>query len=629
MAPSAADVPSKFDILIDGKGYVYHDAFTGGSSSNVPEKGIFTYTPTFVTRQNTQGNYGDNQQDFWLTYSQKDWSLGEKQRFQGRDENSVRKFWQGTAVDVSVPGKVSMRKTTNTFTPAAAITAWGRRGYSAAVSGSDIVYTTSTNLYSITPSGSISDAGAHGYATSPSCMATDGVDVYFSKGSAGVGIRAWDGTTFTTFSDATTTGQRVDSLAFLNNTLYGFKSATDTLYSFSTVGVSTAAFTWKAADGGAGSAICVLQPFGSKLAILRTWSNEKPSTLHIYDGVGVSLLNTFPDNFFASSMVVLNGVIFVGGHLMRATSGTNLVGRSTIYYYANGQPGIIWQADGYTTTGGTWSGQGDIDGATRLAVFDGGLVFGDDYRGAVMFYDFASGAFSTLFTYSPPNNFTDVIGSTAFLIFDNVTGASARTYYPSLTTTATTATVTSSLIDFDSSLTKIFRGIKVDFDSASDGNGGSVDIAYRVGDVDGSYTSLQTGATSGTEYNLSGVSGRSISVKITLNKGTSTNGPVLKRIYIRAVPVQQNFERFKVVLNCTGRAEPGVNDPQYIELRDGSVHNKDGLQMATDLRSAAESTSPISVTTKFGTLSNCIIEDLSLSEIRPNEFVGEATVREV
>jgi len=55
-----------------------------------------------------------------------------------------------------------------------------------------------------------------------------------------------------------------------------------------------------------------------------------------------------------------------------------------------------------------------------------------------------------------------------------------------------------------------------------------------VGDVDGSYTTLQTGAVSGTEYTLTG---RNISVKITLNKGTSTNGPVLKRHYIRAAPV--------------------------------------------------------------------------------------------
>jgi integrase len=55
-----------------------------------------------------------------------------------------------------------------------------------------------------------------------------------------------------------------------------------------------------------------------------------------------------------------------------------------------------------------------------------------------------------------------------------------------------------------------------------------------VGDVDGSYTTLQTGAVSGTEYTLTG---RNISVKITVNKGTSTNGPVLKRHYIRAAPV--------------------------------------------------------------------------------------------
>ena len=41
----------------------------------------YAYSPTFVERANVQGDYGDNQQDFFMTFSQKDWSLGEQQRY--------------------------------------------------------------------------------------------------------------------------------------------------------------------------------------------------------------------------------------------------------------------------------------------------------------------------------------------------------------------------------------------------------------------------------------------------------------------------------------------------------------------------------------------------------------------
>ena len=43
-------------------------------------------------------------------------------------------------------------------------------------------------------------------------------------------------------------------------------------------------------------------------------------------------------------------------------------------------------------------------------------------------------------------------------------------------------------------------------------------------------TRMRNRKTQGTEYTLTGVTGRSISVKATLNKGTSTLGPVLKRV---------------------------------------------------------------------------------------------------
>src|SRR5690348_13885904 len=101
-APTATDVGPKFDCLINGEGYLFADMGD--------EKGEFGYTPTFVTRQNTQGDYGDNQQDFWLTATQRDWSLGEQQRyFRANDDDAKRRYWQGGAVDITIPGQVSIR----------------------------------------------------------------------------------------------------------------------------------------------------------------------------------------------------------------------------------------------------------------------------------------------------------------------------------------------------------------------------------------------------------------------------------------------------------------------------------------------------------------------------------------
>ena len=70
---SASDVPGRYDIVLDGHGYVLLDALT----PNIPfrtHRAIYTFSPTFLERTNVTGAYGDNQQDFWMTVSQKDWS---------------------------------------------------------------------------------------------------------------------------------------------------------------------------------------------------------------------------------------------------------------------------------------------------------------------------------------------------------------------------------------------------------------------------------------------------------------------------------------------------------------------------------------------------------------------------
>lgn len=611
MAFTAADVPGKIDCLINGQGYVFLDSVEPSLPFRT-HRAAYSYSQTFIDRQNVQGNYGDDQQAFWMTASQNDWSLGEQQRFFRTDADRSRKFWRGTNVELRVPGQVSIRKTITGLTFAAAIVSCvGGNSQHQAVSA--------TNLYTVDNAGTILDKGAHGLGAAPSQygMAWDGTYFYFTTTTAGtVGVRRWTGATFGTFSATAS-----DALAFLNNTLYGLTRA-GVLQRYDSAGAATTLFTWQTAIGTAQALgpWAKILPFGGKLVILTTISNI--GELWIYDGTGVSRLWGMPKNFAPTDMAIANGTIFIGG---LATFKENAQSQA-VFYWANGSTGLLWAAD---QTGGT--------SGPALTDWDNGIIFTDDSRGAFYYYDEGSGSISTLGTYTP--NVAGQVLAASTSQFLHSRGATAASYYPALgAAQATSATVTSSLFDLDSSLDKLFRGIKVDFDSATDGNGGNggtVDIAYRVGDVDAGYTTLQSGAVSGTEYLLSGVSGRNISVKITLNKGTSTAGPVLKRVYVRAAPLLQQFRRREFILDLTNTAK------QARKLRDGTYHPKTGREQANDLVTAAQLTTPFSITDKFGTFTGLIdlnsTPGFELYEIHPSPdepvksgaFVARVLVREI
>jgi hypothetical protein len=806
----AGDVPNKFDLVVNGEGYVFYDPWTGGDSSNAPQKAIFTQTPTFIPRQNAQGDFGDNQQDFWLTFSQKDWSLGEQQKYAVKESEGVRRYWRGSSADVLTPGQVSIRSLVDYLAFAAPPTAMAYRSASSVIS-----FASSTNLYTIDSSETITDQGAHGLGASPSYrgIASDGTNVFLTTETAGtVGVRRWSGSAFSTFSATASS-----ALEYLNNSLYGLDKD-GILRRYDTAGVASTLYTWQLANGTAMTfdTKSYIRAFGGKLLILFRQNGSPSPEMWIYDGSGTSILHRFSANFVPVGMSVLEGIVFISGYLKQSTTKY----RPVIYYYANGSLGVLWQANDYSTTGSS---------GPDVISFDGNLVFNDAQTGRIMMYNPASGGVSSLGSYtssgsddqllvaadsffvlshasaagyqtpalvqsngsngggtqpnivwgSPttagnlllltltardtggaptfttpsgwtlidsqtvgtmrtgmyyiaasasrsgqefitttPNNPTEWetqafeysgaqlldksakssgtsvtadSGTTAattqtdelffavlahqgtdaqtsptnsyvsprnelgganrqYAYAKNVTAtqttsvsatiasanwmgivatfkakATGGGYFFPGTTKATGADVTWSLIDFDSSLTKLFRGIKTEFDAATDGNGGTVDIAYRVGDVDGAYTTLQTGVTSGTEYTLSGVSGRQISLKVTLNKGTSTNGPVLKREYLRAVPVQPNFRRHQYVVDCTGGPDSQIRD------RTGQAFPKTGLAMLTNLRSAATSSTPITIVDALGSYTG-IIEQFEAYSIRPaarQSYVARIICREI
>src|SRR5688572_1668620 len=108
MAFSAADVGTRIDVFLDGQGYILADT--------EKDKALYGVTPTFVSRQNTQGDYGDSQQDFFLTWTQKDWSGGEQLRYESRGSDPQNGYWRGASVDVRVPGEVKPRKDSTSIT---------------------------------------------------------------------------------------------------------------------------------------------------------------------------------------------------------------------------------------------------------------------------------------------------------------------------------------------------------------------------------------------------------------------------------------------------------------------------------------------------------------------------------
>jgi hypothetical protein len=599
----AGDVPNKFDVVINSEGYRFADTEA--------RRAVYALSPTFVPRTNVDGDYGDNKQDFWLTFTQRDWSLGEQQKFYRQSENQSRRYWRGTNVDVQTAGQVTLRKAVATATFAAAV----RACHAWQPSGNDAINAAGvTNLYEISAIGAITDKGAHGLGATPSKygIVTDAVDTYISTTTAGtVGVRKWNGTAFSTFS-----ANGADILEYLNNTLYGLRvDANGDLVRWDSAGTLTSLFPWRQVDAGAIGAQ-VMQAYGGKLLIALFSGNGYG--IWVYDGTAPAKVAEFPSAFSLHSMEVVMGVAFCGGcHVTKTAAGTGYHQRPCIYFYVNGTLGLLWQSDTIITAAGPQVN------APALAPSDAGLVFNDDTTGRLMFYDMSQGGIHAVGSYTVGSGGPALLAasSTSLLMTRNETTAYL---YPDPSTVATSGTITTSLTDFDSSLEKHFKAIKVDYDEGSDGDGGSIDIAYRLNDLDGSYTTLQSGATAGTEYVI-GTNGRAISVQITLNKGTSTSGPVLKRIYVRAAPVQQAFKRREYVLDLSGR-----NGVSPLLLRDGTPHPKDGLTMATNLNTAATMTTPITVTDRFSTYTGIVDpEGYQLTEVRPEEFLAVVRVREV
>jgi hypothetical protein len=573
----ASDIPTRFDVALAGKGYVFLDTITPSLPFR-QHKAVYSLSPTFINRQNVSGNFGDNQQDWWLTSSQVDWSEGENQKFfRLADSQSRSSFWKGSAVDISIPGQIGMAiaQTTTSFATSAVSSATGTPGGLYAISGGN------GNLYEISTIGVVTDRGGHGasLAGGVTAIVTDNGTNAFISGASSTVVRKWNGAAFSTFS-----ATPASALAFLNNSLYGINASTLVVYD--TAGAASIKGTWKTADGSAAVNAFQLQPFGGKLAILRYANGPNGAELWIYDGTGVFKVADFPDNFYPYSFCVSMGIIWILG----LTSRLNKL-QGALFYYNNGTLDVAWRAD-RAVTGVNTQDQSICPYAT-------GVLFTDAVDGTLRFYDLTNGSFSTLAAYTASGNSgamaaTQAPGSqiamhvngTSTAVLINQNGASA----------ATSSTMSSSLFDFDSSLDKFVKSVKVDYEPGTDGNGGSVDVAYRTNSLNSNadtYTTAQIGIAAGSEASIS-QSCRSLGLKVTLNKGTSTYGPVLKRTYLRAAPVLDQFKNRELVIDCSG--DGGL---EARELRDGTTMVRSGREQVEDLILLAQTTTPFTVVDRF------------------------------
>lgn len=591
------------------------------------QRAAYSYTPTFIERTNISGNYGDNQQDFFLTASQDDWSGGQGQHFlRTNDVTSSSKFYSGSFINTRTEGQVTLSALTTNVNDgngglAAAACAMGN-GVSAGGGGLRILhaYCVGSDLWQMNGV-TASDVGAHGAGTVAQWgMCADGKYVYISGGTK---LRKWDGSSFSDFS-ATPCG----SIAYLNNTLYGFTAGK--LVQYSTTGTQSDVFPWKYANGDADATGAVktsqvkLVPFGPSLLILFPFRADRPE-LWLYDGTNTSIIAEFPRSAIAYDCIEIGGIVFISALITDDTAIGTPGDKAVIYAYVDGTLSEVWRSIGAVT--------GTID-KVALGTFAGNLVFVDPYTRTLSQLDISSGAVTSVAGYThgaeTSGTHSPQISSAAQSVM--VTWQTATTVsgvgpdvYPSTNAFAASGIIQTSLIDFDNGLTKNMRSVKVDWSG-----GGSVDIAYQLDTLTGSYTSLQTGATSGTEYLLpASTQGHSISVQVTLNNSAGSV-PTLKRIYVRAAPVQQSYRRNQHVLDLTGRNDRDVNQP--VRLRDDTDSTLTGAQMAANLIASITSTIPISVTDRFGTY-NAVFEQgegiTELDEVRPGEFIAQVTLREV
>jgi hypothetical protein len=106
-----AQALENYDVLIGGVGFmVYRDHDDNKPTEVYDTEPIdYTYSPVFIERTNVSGDLGDNTQDFYMQFTQRDWSGGIGQKYFRQSDPQQSQYWDGKGVvGSSVPGQVSL-----------------------------------------------------------------------------------------------------------------------------------------------------------------------------------------------------------------------------------------------------------------------------------------------------------------------------------------------------------------------------------------------------------------------------------------------------------------------------------------------------------------------------------------
>ena len=360
------------------------------------------------------------------------------------------------------------------------------------------------------------------------------------------------------------------------------------------------------------------------------WKSPKPSESAI-DGVGL--------NRRIRCLAYQDGIVYVSGSIpgndALVTSGNAFTYRAALWFYDGGDSGLLWQSNFMLQT------QKRAGGA--ICVIDGGIVvFADHIAQRLMAYDSRTGGVFTLSTITdtpagsniPPiwRLEYDPANSVIMATWAKDYAASADAQFTITSTQinrwrlrqsgASSGYVATSLFDFDSSLPKYFSGVTINGNLkpySGDASPGTFDIYYQLDGIDGAYTLLQSGATPGVEYSI-GQSAHAISIKVVLNN-TSTYGPALTRISVRAAPIQQIFRQRAYVLAL-------LND---VNRKDGSEEPLTPAQQRKALETSLTKNVPIVVSDESMTSVKMVFDasNTEIRMIRENEYIAFVYLREV
>jgi hypothetical protein len=604
----ASDVPEICDLVLDGTRYMY--------ALDQDQRAAYTYTPAYLPRTNAQGDLTDDKQEFFSVYHQKDWSNGEERKHQAKNADDQAGFYyRGSNVDNSIPGEISAAKTATTVTTAAAVFA-----AVGVVANGTVYYVTTTNLYTIVDDGTIADKGAHGLGATPTCIATDGKNVYIGGTTAGK-IRRYNigGAAFSDYNTTTSS----TSLVYHNNALYGYDNSK--VYRYTPGGGPVAAtdisLPWQ--DGTATALTGVtgkLVSVGGKLYIVRQYPGDPVGcTIYSYDGTTWTKVSEMPRNFSLWEATSNNGVIYVSGFFLEG---------------ANYRPAILFWKEGNTDT--LWKSMYASTSAFHcaLAPWGNGIIFNDPLgfygvgTARIVKWDADTGSFSTVATASGTTGGILVSCGTFIFYVPTLGSGVTQTIWGGSGTFASVAEIDSSWIDLGVAAPKHLRGVTVDF--VVDG-GTTVDLLVSYDD-NPTYTSIQTTITSGQEYKIDppaeGTAYKSFSARIKLNRGVSSPTTIkLKRVTFRSILINTgvNSQRGMRIYRLALTGRDGDNPLRY---SNGEVSPTDGKGLHQALQATAAKTTYVTITDVMGTYSG-VIDSLKVYQIRKAEFVAEVTVREV